>query len=53
MIDPSDVVLVGLQQRGARGCGLQARVRPEQYVIDLVNLPNRDLLRCRYEGVCW
>ncbi|HEU5135137.1 MAG TPA: UDP-glucose/GDP-mannose dehydrogenase family protein [Steroidobacteraceae bacterium] len=52
MIDPSEVILVGLQQ-SALNDALQARVRPEQYLVDLVNLPNRDLLRCRYEGVCW
>jgi GDP-mannose 6-dehydrogenase len=52
MIDPSEVILVGLQQ-SALDAALQAHVRPDHYVIDLVNLPNRDLLRCRYEGVCW
>jgi len=52
MIGPSDVILVGLQQ-SALNDALQVLVRPEQYVVDLVNLPNRDLLRCRYEGVCW
>jgi GDP-mannose 6-dehydrogenase len=52
MIEPSDVVLVGLQQ-SALNDALQARVRPGQFVLDLVNLPNRDLLRCRYEGICW
>ena len=52
MIEPSDVILVGLQQP-ALDSALQARVRPEQHVIDLVNLPNRDLLKCRYEGACW
>jgi GDP-mannose 6-dehydrogenase len=52
MIDPSEVVLVGLQQP-ALDAALQARVRPDQHLIDLVNLPNRDLLRCRYEGACW
>jgi GDP-mannose 6-dehydrogenase len=52
MLDPSEVVLVGLQQP-ALDAALQARVRPDHYLIDLVNLPNRDLLRCRYEGVCW
>jgi len=52
MIDPSDVILVGLQQ-SVLNDALQARVRPEQYLLDLVNLPNRDLLRCRYEGICW
>jgi GDP-mannose 6-dehydrogenase len=52
MIDPSDVILVGLQQ-SVLNDALQALVRPEHHVIDLVNLPNRDLLRCRYEGICW
>jgi len=52
MINPSEVILVGLQQ-SALNDALQARVREDQVVIDLVNLPNRDLLRCRYEGACW
>jgi GDP-mannose 6-dehydrogenase len=52
MIDPSEVILVGLQQT-ALDAALQLRVRPEHYLLDLVNLPNRDLLRCRYEGICW
>jgi GDP-mannose 6-dehydrogenase len=52
MLDPSEVILVGLQQT-ALNDALQARLRPDHYVIDLVNLPNRDLLRCRYEGICW
>ena len=52
MIGPSDVILVGLQQ-SALNDALQALVQPGQTVIDLVNLPNRDLLRCRYEGICW
>ncbi|HET9861969.1 MAG TPA: UDP-glucose/GDP-mannose dehydrogenase family protein [Steroidobacteraceae bacterium] len=52
MIDPSEVILVGLQQP-ALDAALQVRVRPDQYLVDLVNLPNRDLLRCRYEGACW
>lgn len=52
MIAPSDVILVGLQQ-SALNDALQAHVRPDQHVVDLVNLPNRDLLRCHYEGACW
>ena len=52
MIDPSQVILVGLQQPAlnealARACA------PDQFVLDLVNLPNRADLRCRYEGICW
>jgi GDP-mannose 6-dehydrogenase len=52
MIGPSDVVIVGLQQ-GALNDSLQRLIRPEQTVLDLVNLPNRDLLHCKYHGVCW
>ena len=52
MVDPSEVILVGLQQ-SALNDALLARVRPDHYLIDLVNLPNRDLFRCRYEGICW
>jgi GDP-mannose 6-dehydrogenase len=52
MLDPSEVILVGLNQ-SALSEQLQARVRADQLVIDLVNLPNRDLLRCKYEGACW
>jgi len=52
MLEPSEVILVGLQQP-ALDAALQARLRPDQYLIDLVNLPNRDLLRCRYQGACW
>ncbi|MBC8026526.1 MAG: UDP-glucose/GDP-mannose dehydrogenase family protein [Steroidobacteraceae bacterium] len=52
MIDPSDVILVGLNQ-SALNEQLQSMARPDQLVIDLVNLPNRDLLRSRYEGACW
>ena len=52
MIDPSEVILVGLRHPALESA-LQARVRPDHHLIDLVNLPNRDLLRCHYEGICW
>jgi len=52
MLDPSEVILVGLQQP-ALEAELQARLRPDHFLIDLVNLPNRDLLRCHYRGACW
>ena len=52
MINPSEVLLVGIRQP-ALDAALQDLVRPDQYLIDLVNLPNRDLLRCHYEGICW
>jgi GDP-mannose 6-dehydrogenase len=52
MIDASEVLLVGLRQPALEAV-LQERVRPEHHLIDLVNLPNRDLLHCHYEGICW
>src|SRR4029079_15547860 len=52
MIEPSDVILVGLQQ-AVLNDALQTLVRPDHHVIDLVTLPNRDLLHCQYEGICW
>lgn len=52
MIDPSEIIVVGLQQP-ALDDALRARARADQRVIDLVNLPNRDLLRSQYEGICW
>ena len=52
MIDPSQAIIVGLQQP-ALNEALAARVRADQFVLDLVNLPNRADLRGRYEGVCW
>ena len=52
LVSSSDVILVGIQQP-VLSEALQAKVREDQTVIDLVNLPNRDLLRCRYEGACW
>ena len=52
MIDPSDVILVGLQQSALNDALAGAR-SARAIRLDLVNLPNRDLLRCRYEGICW
>jgi hypothetical protein len=52
MLDPSEVILVGLRHPELAAT-LQARVRTDHHLIDLVNLPNRELLRCRYSGICW
>jgi GDP-mannose 6-dehydrogenase len=52
LVSSSEVILVGIQQ-SVLNDALQDLVREDQTVIDLVNLPNRDLLRCRYEGACW
>jgi len=52
MIEPSDILIVGLQRRD-----LLERIvrlaRPGQLVLDLVNMPDRQDLRAKYKGVCW
>ena len=52
MLEPSEIVVVGPQRRDSleRVCEL---ARPEQRIIDLVNLPDRDRLRALYQGICW
>jgi GDP-mannose 6-dehydrogenase len=50
MIDPSEVILVGLQQAALNDV-LQARLKPTHHLIDLVNLPNwLVLVRTRNAG---
>jgi GDP-mannose 6-dehydrogenase len=52
MIEPSEVLIVGISRRDllARVCAL---ARSDQFVLDLVNMPARQSLRARYQGVCW
>jgi GDP-mannose 6-dehydrogenase len=52
MMSTSDVVVVGL---GARALNdrLIELARPEQYVLDLVNMAGRGALRSQYQGICW
>jgi GDP-mannose 6-dehydrogenase len=52
MLEPSDVVIVGLHHRGLMDqvCEL---ARPDQLVLDLVNMPGRERIRAAYQGICW
>jgi GDP-mannose 6-dehydrogenase len=52
MIEPSQVIIVGVLTRELNAKLLKL-CRPDQYVLDLVNMPDRQDLRARYEGVCW
>jgi len=52
MLEGAGTVIVGIHTR-ALGEELQRRLRPEQRVIDLVNLPDRDRLPGKYLGACW
>jgi len=52
MIDRSEVLVVGLRGEPVTR-ELQARSRPDHFILDLVNLPGKNDLRGTYHGVCW
>ena len=52
VIAESGLLVVGIAPPGVRDA-LERLVRPDQIVLDLVNLPNRAKLAGRYEGLCW
>jgi len=52
VISESDLLVVGMNDaRTVRM--IKERVRPDQVVLDLVNIGRRDGLRGRYVGLCW
>lgn len=52
VIDESEVLVVGLADQAVFDT-LASRCRPDQVVLDLVNLPNRAAIRAKVEGLCW
>jgi GDP-mannose 6-dehydrogenase len=52
VIEGSDVLVVGLNDARVLA-DLAARVRTDQVVLDLVNIPRREALRGEYVGLCW
>lgn len=52
VIGAAEVLVVGLADARVYEA-LAAHCRPEQLVIDLVNLPNRADIRARIAGLCW
>lgn len=52
VIDESEVLVVGLAGQTVFDI-LANRSRPDQILIDLVNLPNRAAIRAKVEGLCW
>ena len=48
----SDVLVVGLSGQGV-AVSLAVHSRPDQVLIDLVNLPNREAICAKVEGLCW
>ena len=52
VIAESGLLVVGIAPLGVRDA-LERLVRPDQIVVDLVNLPNAASIKGRYEGLCW
>ncbi len=52
VIAESDVLVVGLSDAGAVAA-LAQHTRPEQTIVDLVNVPDRKAMRGQYVGLCW
>ena len=52
VIDEFEVLVVGLADQAVFDT-LASRCRPDQVVLDLVNLPNRAAIRAKVEGLCW
>lgn len=52
VIDESEVLVVGLADQAVFDT-LASRCRPDQVVLDLVNLPNCAAIRAKVEGLCW
>lgn len=52
VIDESEVLVVGLSDPAVYEM-LASRAQPDQVVLDLVNLPNRETILARVEGLCW
>ena len=52
VIAGSDVLVVGLGDAGVVAA-LAQHIRPEQTVIDLINIADRAALRGEYVGLCW
>jgi GDP-mannose 6-dehydrogenase len=52
MLQPADIIVVGIGHPGLIE-RVTALARPEQYVLDLVNMPDRARLKAQYQGICW
>jgi GDP-mannose 6-dehydrogenase len=51
-IDDAQVLVVGLRTEAVLSA-LRAHCRSEQLILDMVNIPDRTILKGTYRGVCW
>ena len=52
VIDGSDLLVVGNGSPDVCNA-LERLCRSDQIVVDLANIPDRSMLKGRYEGLCW
>jgi GDP-mannose 6-dehydrogenase len=52
LVVESQVIVVALRTDAVIRT-LETRTRPDQFVLDLINLPCRDRIQATYRGVCW
>ncbi len=52
LVEQVDVVIVGLSDQAIMEV-LYQKTRNDQMILDLVNIPRRDMVRGTYQGVCW
>ena len=52
LVEQAEVLIVGLNDKAVMEV-LYQRTRDEQMILDLVNIPRKDLIRGNYQGVCW
>ena len=52
VVRESDLLVVALGDQATVEALLHC-VREDQLLLDLIRLPNRNELKCRYEGLCW
>jgi GDP-mannose 6-dehydrogenase len=52
VVAEAELLVVGLGHPSV-AAALAEHVRPDQIVLDLVRLPNRERMRGRYQGLCW
>jgi GDP-mannose 6-dehydrogenase len=52
VIEPSELLVVA-RNDAATAEALARLARPDQMILDLVRLPNRDALQAQYRGLCW
>jgi GDP-mannose 6-dehydrogenase len=52
VVENSQAIVVGINTEAVIKT-LPRLLQKDQFVLDLVNIPDRTHLRCEYQGICW